>query len=298
MSVAVLEPSVLSIEEDEWFHEESRDNYLEHFNTILTCISNDRNISLAWCEKIDELIWSFPQRPPWKRDRIWANTIIPIIYERVQKNAVYIDDPENILPCSIIPPINCDREEMYAVFLDVLGSLNDNCRKILIAFGLKNIPPEDHAFKIEENDLQPTPILMTGEVDFLNQIDVVSEYWPDGSDDSERLKKGISIILKRGYGLDNPVHDFQFSQRFLRKLSSTGVDRLRILNTIARRLTMNTSDAGRDGSLQDEGLEGRAGIRRFRITPRPSSKRIHYEFTNSGVEFLMFYDVGEHDDGL
>ncbi|MDD5323079.1 MAG: hypothetical protein PHD43_21200 [Methylococcales bacterium] len=56
---------------------------------------------------------------------------------------------------------------------------------------------------------------------------------------------------------------------------------------------MTKAEAGRDGSLQDEVIK--KDIRRFRVT---LSKRIHYKENSVNIDFLMFYDEGEHDDGL
>lgn len=95
--------------------------------------------------------------------------------------------------------------------------------------------------------------------------------------------------------------DFEFKKAFVKKLLYVREDKLRILELIAKRLSKTTAEAGRDPVLQDENIEGKSNndkVRRFRITPRPSSKRIHYKFERSMIVFTMFYDAGEHDDGL
>jgi hypothetical protein len=84
----------------------------------------------------------------------------------------------------------------------------------------------------------------------------------------------------------------------MKKLVNTRGDHNRILAAMAKRLSMTTEEAGRDGALHDENLAGQDRVRRFRVTQRPTSKRIHYTFKDGVIEFVMFYDVGEHDDGL
>jgi hypothetical protein len=179
--------------------------------------------------------------------------------------------------------------------------LHDKCDGILIPLGLKNIPSEDRQFKVGGCNLIPPPKLISCTKDFLDQIKVEESFWPNCSSDGELLKKGVSILLKRNHDINCCNVEFDFSKTFVKKLSSTQESRLRILELIAKRLSKTTAESGRDPVLQDENVEGRsdnAKERRFRVTPRPSSKRIHYNFEGSKIVFIMFYDSGEHDDGL
>lgn len=124
-------------------------------------------------------------------------------------------------------------------------------------------------------------------------------YWPDDSKSGQKLKNGIGVLLKRNHQLESAPDNFDFSTPFLKKLSNTTEDKLRIMEMIAKRLSKTTAEAGRDPVLQDESIGGKTSlVRRFRVTPRPSSKRIHYKFEDRKIIFTMFYDAGEHDDGL
>jgi hypothetical protein len=301
MEYAVLEPSVISISPEEWSCEMHRDDYLEHFHSILKSIDSSQDIYIAWSEESDELIWSDPQRPPWTQDRTWSNTIIPIIYKAMQTNFDYIEAVDKSLECEITPSFVCTRSDLTKNFKNVLGHLHDKCDGILIPLGLKNIPSEDRQFKVGGCNLIPPPKLISCTKDFLDQIKVEESFWPNCSSDGELLKKGVSILLKRNHDINCCNVEFDFSKTFVKKLSSTQESRLRILELIAKRLSKTTAESGRDPVLQDENVEGRsdnAKERRFRVTPRPSSKRIHYNFEGSKIVFIMFYDSGEHDDGL
>lgn len=298
MEYAVLEPSVISISHEEWACEVQRDCYLEHFKNLLDNIYIIPNLTIAWSEDTDELIWSSPQRPPWRLDTFWANTITPIIY-RLQSKFSYIELDTFENQCEIIPPFTCVREDLSENFRLLLQQLNNNSSKILIPLGLKNIPLTPRQFNLSNAELVPRPIQIGCTNDFLSQITVEDLYWPDDSKSGQKLKNGIGILLKRNHQLESAPDNFDFSTPFLKKLSNTTEDKLRIMEMIAKRLSKTTAEAGRDPVLQDESIGGKTSlVRRFRVTPRPSSKRIHYKFEDRKIIFTMFYDAGEHDDGL
>lgn len=303
MDYAVLEPSVISISQDEWDCEVQRDDYLEHFNLILKNIENNQDLHIAWSSETDDLIWAAPQRPPWRRDRTWANTIIPILFKSMQNNLEYIDIEEDSLECTIEPPLKCYREELTKNFKNILAHLHDNCEQIIIPLGLKNIPviAPFPKFSVDENELAPPPSLISCCNDFLKIVKVEETFWPKSGEDAESLREGINLLLKRNHNIDPCIVHFDFKKSFVKKLSVTQNSKLRILELMAKRLSKTTAEAGRDPVLQDEKVEGKSNKnqeRRFRVTPRPSSKRIHYSFDNSKIIFKMFYDSGEHDDGL
>ena len=296
MSYALLEPSLLSICEEDWLCEVKRDDYLEHFSSIISCINDSEIIELAWNDLYDELFWTSPQKRPWKMDRYWSNTIIPIIYEKLQKNAVNIEIQD--VECEIKPEIKYERKDFYSVFSKMLPELDLGERDILVCLGLKNIPVEPHKFFVTGKELTPIPQLLCSPSCFLSLIDIEKELWPSTNDDNELFSKAINTKLERDY-IGKPVlYDFGFSKNFLKKISKVHDSRDKIITAIARRVVMTTAEAGRDGCLQDENIVGSTGVRRLRVTPRPSSKRIHYNKEGNSIEFTTFYDAGEHDDGL
>lgn len=178
MDLAILDPSILYISEEDWFDDEIRDNYIDHFKNMLNGIHENENLALAWCDKFEELLWCFPQKLPWMMDKCWSNTIIPFIYERMQKNAKFIKISETATPCEINPNIYYDREDLYSLFLVLLAVLHNRYNRIVMCFGLKNIPTRDHKFRVDGEYLIPDPIFVTGRKDFLKLIDVVESCWP------------------------------------------------------------------------------------------------------------------------
>jgi hypothetical protein len=295
MDFAILDPSILHISEEDWFDEIKRDAYLEHFLNMLSGVNDNKNIALAWSHEFEELFWSPPQQLPWNKTKCWSNSIIPVVYNLINRNADFIDIKENVIDFEIDPNINYERDDFYSLFVGLIVSLHKKCTKIAVCFSVKNIPPKDHKFRVNGEYLIPDPTFISNQKDFLKIIDVSENYWPNRSNDSELVKNGISTILRRDYGKEKAICSFSLSNQFISKLSNTSNDRDKIFKAIAKRLSMTKADAGRDGSLKDEDVAGKKNIRRFRVT---GSKRIHYLDKAGSIEFLMFYDEGEHDDGL
>ena len=120
-------------------------------------------------------------------------------------------------------------------------------------------------------------------------------YWPRTIDETNKFELLLEIAFKR---LDNEAkNEYQFSNSFLRDLIKTQKYYERIVNSVAKRLTLTAMEASRDPHLQDEYLT-QSNEHRFRVTPRPSSTRIHYDYVMGSLRFLRFYGEGEHDDGL
>lgn len=197
MDYAVLEPSVISISDEEWDCEIQRDNFLEHFNLIIKNIDSNKGLVIAWSACADELIWGNPQRPPWKKDKSWSNTLIPIIFKFMQKNSDYIEIHDDFLECKITPPFNFIRDDLYNNFKILLAHLHFNCKGISIPLGLKNIPSKEYDFKVSDKALSPHPKLISCTKEFLEKINVEEEYWPSTINDDELLKEGILFLLKK-----------------------------------------------------------------------------------------------------
>ncbi len=295
---AVLDPSIISISEDEWVCDESRDNFIEHLLNTINGIEGIDDLKLAWSEENDEMIWESPQRPPWRSDRFFNNSIIQILYNKITKNANYITLTKDPILCQIYPGFSCCRDDLSNAFKQKLLELHEHCHKIYIPHGLKNLDTTAQNYLVNGELLSPNPIPVADKKDYLSNIDIVSKYWPDTSLDDNKLKTAVNLVLIKEHNITLIEGSFSFSKSFLRKLSKTTQDKEKIVVSMAKRLSLTTSEAGRDVTLRDENITGKKNIRRFRVTPRPSSKRIHYKFNSANIEFMMFYDAGEHDDGL
>lgn len=293
MDFAVLDSEVLCISESDWFCELTRDNYLEHFLSLLSCIDEDPDLKLAWSDLYDELMWESPQKLPWKQDVMWRNKIVPQLYQKITKNSEYKN--RESIPCSITPEMCSNENSFYPAFKLLLGALHEECLNIYIFLGLSS-EGKKYEFDVGGERLNPSPFVLEDSDGLLECIDFSEKYWPESADDSENLRNGVMFLLSRDYEIETPSVEFVFARKFLRKLSNTTSDRCQIMNMIAKRLSVSSAEARACCFMRDEVVS--SGEHRFRVTQRPTSKRIHYEFEDGKIKFLMFYDIGEHDDGL
>jgi hypothetical protein len=143
-----------------------------------------------------------------------------------------------------------------------------------------------------------SPIIVAQPREWLRHVDIEQTNWPNGREDASKFKRGVELALKRDFPASDLLYDYSFADRFLEDLAKETKYRAQVFNRIAKRLTMTAASARADGQLQDEFLSGRNEYR-FRVTPRPSSTRIHYNVgAHNHLTFLRFYGEGAHDDGL
>ncbi|MGA2159805.1 MAG: hypothetical protein ABSG90_11385 [Dehalococcoidia bacterium] len=125
-----------------------------------------------------------------------------------------------------------------------------------------------------------------------------NDYWPHFLEEKGVFLDALEIVRVRDFNNLPFLYKFEFSNQFMDEIAAAGSNRLRILQQIVKRLILTRQNAARDGSLQDEYISTERE-HRFRVTPRPSSIRIHYNYLNGNdIKFLHYYDVGHHDDGL
>lgn len=300
LQYAVFDPNFLVISDADWERDESRSCYLEHLTGVLEALDNKRNIHIAWSDECESIIWS---QMPWRKSKHWNNSLVPILYKRLNANIKLLDIDPGGPVCEIVPSMCIDdghleSARLYETYTKILGHLNRECDEIKIALGLKNIALTNISFVVNESLLHPEPVLVRSKFCLFDDELLIEEWWPNNSRDSDGLIKSIFVVLQRDYSISEPLNRIRFSRGFLKKLSEVQNERMQILTAMAKRLSMTAADAGTDASLRDKPIQGKNGERRFRVSQRPTSRRIHYIFRNSCIEFLMFYDVGEHDDGL
>ncbi|GGI72795.1 hypothetical protein GCM10007978_08260 [Shewanella hanedai] len=296
MSYALIDPSLLSVCESTWQDEKLRDEYLEHFFDIISSIDEEEGMTIAWTELMDELMWEPPHRLPWKQDKTWSQSLIPVIYKKLRHNFEYIS-PSNG-NCTIIPKLVVDRADFYDEFCNMIPELYSSGYTPVICLGQSNIPSKTWFFNNGSTQLSPSPNYIISKDCFLKNINIENDMWPASSGDELLFRKAVLMKIQRDLDNKAVLFNFSFSKGFVKKISKVVESRDKILISVARRLILNSFETSKDPCLQDEALEGKKNERRLRVTPRPSSKRIHYEKDNIDIVFTMFFDAGEHDKGL
>ncbi len=287
MKNVVLDPALLFITEIDWANNHKRDWFLAHLLDNLTNIDQYSVAQILWNDELESCLWSDPHIPPWRQDKDWGNQLVPIIYRLLKKNIAADNFEGSQTVCNVQTVLDCSDPNALICFLRIMHRLISFTLDTLLCLGLPNILPADsnYTFYCTCCSKTLTPELIKHPTDWLRYIDVENKYWPGNVSDSRKFKKGLDIIRLRDLN-DSPfLHNFQFSPRFIDDLALTHSNRLRILRQIAKRLTLTAQQAALDASLQDEYLN--RGVYRFRVTPRPTSTRIHYSYDQSGAILFL-----------
>lgn len=296
MTYAVLEPSLFSMSEGDWEDVRIRDEKLSLFLDIVSSIDQIDSWRIAWSDVVEGCIWRDPSSRPWRRCRSWSNTIMPVIAKKFLVNVDRFETGRNGEVASN-PEMHFHDEDMGRSFFNLMVAISGMDDELFVCYGLDNYHPKKFSFHL---DGLPFPKRI-GDVysrrDILNGLSIEENYWPRSAADKELFSFGVRFVLERDYNITSECQEFYFSDAFIEKIVAVATRRDKVFGSIARRISMSSAEAGRDPQLQDEALIGRTAIRRFRVTQRPSSNRIHYEF-NNGMHFIMYYGDGEHDDGL
>lgn len=299
MKNAVLDPSILHISETDWNDAVKRDYFLKHLFDNLTAIDQYRIAEILWSNELEICLWSTRQTPPWRIDKDWSNELLPPIYLLLQRNKQDIELDAGQSPCSVQPHMEFVHQDSGNCFLVLMHSLVKSQDEVFLCLGLPNIRPTNprYLFGCTCCSLPLSPNLVCCPTDWFNYIDIASEYWPSNETESDKLFTALNMVRVKEFDGKPFLYKFEFSPHFICGLSETHSDKSRILRQMVKRLTLTKQNAARDPTLKDEYLE-EPKVSRFRVTPRPKSIRIHYQYETQHIYFLSFYDVGQHDEGL
>ena len=290
---ALIDPNIFLLSETDWNIDDKRESFLELINCHLKIINELDIIKIVWCDEFDERIWSYPQLHPWKSNAIYNQSMTQILYYTLTKHKIVLSISDNeILESN--PPLNSCCSESLNYFLQLVDAAKsyDN---LFFCPGNVNIREEEIFFKkCNIGDWFTYPTIKECKT-WYNKIDITSHFWPRSREDEENFKKCINFTaLSLDFRLSN-LKKYDFCNSFMRKILHAS-QKEKLIKMLVKRLQMTLQEASMDAQLQDESLSD--GIRRFRVTQRPTSLRVHYRIIDDSISFIDFFDVGEHDDGL
>jgi uncharacterized protein YeaO (DUF488 family) len=300
MRNAVFDPAIFFISQTDWFDAHKRDRFLKHLYDNLTNIDQYSVAQIVWNDELESCLWAHPRIPPWRQDRDWNIRLVPIIYRIFQRHRTTVNCGSSQIACTVAPLMNCVNADALTCFLKLMHKVGTSIPDILLCLGLENIlsTNSSYAFSCTCCFQNLIPKLINSSIDWLHYIDLEEEYWPNDISDSDKFAEALKIVRIRAFNSSPFLYEFEFSPRFVNELIATQSNKMEILHQIVKRLILTSQQASRDESLQDEYLR-KKGEYRFRVTPRPSSARIHYKYDTSGaIIFSCYYGAGHHDDGL
>lgn len=283
----------------EWAQPGNANRFLKSLLGLLDHLVEFGPAQLAWCSELDELIWRSPQLPPWRRDLITRNQLIPILYRKLTPLQQYYRlDADGVLECQPERLFNCaERTGGSAVMKQLLHAGIFDADPITAAASAGNVGAVHQTIELQCRCHTPAavPIIITRE-DWIRIYDYTQLCWPNDRTQSSRnsLLKAIGlhceISLKNKI---NPSFAAEFSNHFLSDLLQTADNRTAIIEALGRRLCRDADVESGSGSLQDESLGN--NIWRMRVT---LAARIHYERTATGLLFHRYYGESQHNDGI
>ena len=291
---ALFDPQVFLSSDHVWDCPKSRNVFLDQLDKHLEFIDSLGDAYILWCDEFDARLWSHPQLPPWKKSREWDIRLSQILYRNLTKHRKRIDISQ-LVQGECHPPVHCSCLIAHDIFLRLVTAVFRNALTPHFCPSNDNITNEDHRFRAAPTDPWSQFQEVRGPEDWPKKIVATQMFWPISKNNGGRFRKCIELVaLSKDIALGQ-LQRFSFTHRFIEDLLPAS-RKNRIAEIIVHRLTLSMQEAARDPQLQDEQLA--SGERRFRVTPRPSSLRIHYEFLNGELVFQRFYDEGHHDDGL
>ncbi len=308
---SVLDPLIFFISDDDWKDDDKRDEFLQHFVDNITTIDKYKVTKIYWTEALDELLY-VSQLPPWRRDRMMNNGLVPIIYRHFGGDEIkeYLNCDHGLGPCDVCPTMQGlpGRAEIDDCFRGIMHQLVARDELVFLALGLANrsVNSGKYVFSCTCHPNQLVPPVIRHPHEWLWHVNLEQQFWPTSACDRNKFMTAIQIaadtLLISGIAEAAKLkYDYDFDNRFLERISSERNHRGEILRNIAKRLLLTQSDAAMDSSLLDEDVKGgrkRAGkeVRRFRVS---GENRIHYIYPCKGkILFTDYYGAGEHDKGL
>ncbi|MEH2423103.1 MAG: hypothetical protein V7K48_19980 [Nostoc sp.] len=292
----VFEPGNLFLSESDWYDAEKRDNFLQHLLENLDYINNYKITKIYWTDELEKLLWDSPQLPPWRLNRDWNLPIVQVIYRAFNTTQEFIQNSKNLTSCLVQPSLDCSEigDLTLLAFLELMHIVIDRSENIYLCLGASRIK-NDYFFSCDCHSFGITPLVIAKPTEWLNHINLASDYWPDSLDEIEKFQTALNIMFKKLNS--KAIYEYEFSNAFLKDIIKTKTHREQIIEYAAKRLTLNQQEAAKDSYLKDEYLP-QTKEHRFRVTQRPSSTRIHYKYVNKKFRFLRYYGEGEHDNGL
>ncbi len=296
MLYALLDPGLFLISDEDWNCADRQISFLDQLNKHLEFIDNVGVALVVWCDELDARLWSNPQMPPWKQNRNYDIQMTMILYTFLTKHAHRVDIKGNAL-ADALPSLSCCCDNSLGFFRKLVFTVIQNMLSAYFCPSSANLIAADHQFRESlTTDWVSFPVIRDP-LNWPKKISPVQLFWPINRMDRDRFIKCIEYTSLANDISPKELQKYQLSGRFIGDIVNAS-RKEKVVEMIICRLSMNLHAASSDPRLQDELLSDGVS-RRFRVTQRPSSLRIHYRFDeDQKIVFTRFYDEGHHDDGL
>lgn len=287
----ILEPSIFYLSEEDWEDEIKQDDFIIYFNKTLKLIELNSDFKLLWSDNLESLLWESPIHPPWRGNKDFKNKYLKSIIRKLNKIRNIIETNHSFITCDINPIINYN-EKYDNAFKSICSRIvEDN-----IEVNLLISPNQSERDITKIKCTEPETLYNCKTINSINKCreneNLINKFWPSNMTEKDIFEKFMNIII-------DPLltmYTYSFSDNFIKNLIKEKhtliKTKIKIINTINKRLNMSTADAKVDGGLLEEIINGESRIRVTQVI------RIHFKINNNCIDFINYYNESSHDDPL
>ena len=271
----VVHPENLFVENENSV-KDTDNNFVKSFQNIMNVITEIKS-QVLFSNYLSVAFWS---HPPWsvlnskKLDKQMRISLTNQIYTFYGKYINENNDTSKLDPSDSDPDLIFFDENS----IEETRRLITSTEKYQSSFFLKT-DKENYEFSHNGKKLKIRSIKSANEI--YEQVESFEKWWPKSKNDIQNFKDCLNIYNKKNSV--ETIYEYNFSRQFLVDfIGSEKKFRDPIIEKIGLRLSMSRQKASKDPTLQDEEIKQRKEGR-FRVTPRPSSTRIHYSFDKTVI---------------
>ena len=290
----VLDPALLFITDDEWNDETSHDEFIEQLLNFLDYINTHDEIQIYWNDALELSLWE-NELLPWRQDKDFYNHAVSTINHKLHANLEFLNG--EFIPADCFPNFEF-KFTNFAILTDFLSLMHEIIHlntNVYLCVHKKNA--HEYTFTCKCNHHALTPRLVHTVKDFSSTEEVIRRYWD-------------TLTPESFYTMINEVHNeyylstskyllsFNVADSFIKDIKKETrlyVQR-KIVEQIIKKLTYTFKEAQDDPTLQDENIGEKTG--RFRVSSRPTSRRIHYTFEKANITLINYFPEGKHNIGI
>ncbi len=292
MNDVIIDPYFTFICEEDWEDQDKQICFLESFLKLLEIPDYYPSTSFCWSYEMEELLWQAPTYPPWKYYA--KNQTVIIYYHKFFSKAKLFETSGNF--CTTNPQMLWhENKSIHNAFSSLVYELvNGSIEFVFFKHMIRTL----EAVNCNANNQDYSPPIICDRRSYFLMIPFIEYYWDLLQTNSASFNKCLKI---HGFiiGQEHFENEYEFSDSFIDDLRNELEPRFRlnIIDALVKRLCMNSIDAARDTALREEYID-QNDCYRLRVTPRPTSCRIHYKRNGNSMVFSNYYSSGEHDDGI
>ncbi len=285
---AIICTNILFINESNWINQDTKDVFLNNLTKLINYIQ-ENNVTIFWCNQIDNLLWEQPLLHPWL-DRSNISLI-----KSLDKYVTRIDVKDI---CKVDPNICTDitEKDIISPILFLAHSLIERKSDFDFIVDCKNNYSFTFRCQCHRNILCPNILYLFDKT--VSITDEILKKWDMIKEDSNVFTELLEVIRTKYFPNRKFVYQPQYEALFIRSIYKTTDKKERILYDITHRLTLSPIEASKIQGFHDEDIEGQKKNNKKRSFRVNDVCRVYYDYKKGNVLLLKQYTGSdEHEKG-